>query len=345
MPFLIAWIGGLILVPLVRKTAIFLGFVDRPNLRKIHTQPVPRVGGIAVYAAGILASVPFLFFEEKTIGIIVASTFVFLVGLYDDLWEMRPKVKLLCQIFACLILFYFHVRIEFVTDFIAGEGLVSVGFFMYPLTLLWVIGLTNTINLVDGVDGLAGGIVFIALATLLTTRLLAPHQQDLLVINNVLVISSALMGALLAFLRYNVFPAVIFMGDSGAYFLGFITACLSMAGAAKGSILLPLVIPLVTFGLPVIDVFIAIVRRYYSRVPIFQADKEHLHHKLLRNGFSQAETTRFLWMVSTCFALVAILMAGVYHRGVTLTVVVLLLGMIFSSGMFFVRKFNARRPG
>ena len=343
MPFIIAWLAGLLLVPFIRKTAVRLGLFDRPNTRKIHTHPIPRVGGVAVFLAGILGSLPFLLQDEKTTGVLLASTFIFMVGLIDDIHDLPPKVKLAGQFFACLILFYFNVRIEFVTDFIAGEGLIAIGFFTYPLTLLWIIGLTNTINLIDGVDGLAGGIVFIALATLLATRLLMPQQQDSLVIANVLVITSALMGSLLAFLRYNVFPAAIFMGDSGAYFLGFITSCLSVAGAAKGTILLPLVVPLIAFGLPVLDVLLAILRRISQRVPIFQADKEHLHHKLLRNGFTQAETTRFLWMVSTCFGLLAILTSGVYHRGITYTVVLLLIAMVFFSAVFFVRTLNARR--
>ncbi len=343
MPFIIAWLAGLVLVPIIRKAALRLGLVDHPNTRKIHTHPIPRVGGVAIFLAGLLGTLPFLLQEEKTLGVLLAGTFNFLVGLIDDLKDLPPKVKLGGQFFACLILFYFNVRIEFVTDFVAGEGLIAVGLFTYPLTLLWIIGLTNTINLIDGVDGLAGGIVFIALATLLATRLLMPLQQDSIVISNVLVITSALMGSLLAFLRYNVFPAAIFMGDSGAYFLGFITSCLSVAGAAKGTILLPLVIPLIAFGLPVLDVLLAILRRISQKVPIFQADKEHLHHKLLRNGFSQAETTRFLWMVSTCFGLLAILTSGVYHRGITFTVVVLLIGMVFFAGMFFVRTLNARR--
>lgn len=343
MPFLIAWLGGLIFVPVIRKLALIFGLVDHPNKRKIHTQPVPRIGGLAIFLAGILGAAPFLLQDEKTTGIVIAATFIFLVGLIDDLYDLPAKVKLAGQFLACFILFGFHVRIEFVTDFIAGEGIISLGLLTYPLTLLWVIGLTNTINLIDGVDGLAAGVVFIALATLLATRLLTPHTQDLLIISNVLVITSALMGSLLAFLRFNVFPAVIFMGDSGAYFLGFITACLSLAGAAKGTIVLPLVIPLITLGLPVIDVLVAILRRISNRVPIFQADKEHLHHKLLRNGFSQAETTRFLWMVSTCFGLLAILTSGIYHRGIAMTVVFLLVGMILSSGVFFVRTLKKKQ--
>ena len=147
---------------------------------------------------------------------------------------------------------------------------MALGLLTYPLTLLWVIGLTNTVNLVDGVDGLAGGIVFIALATLLSVRLATPNMQDPELITNVLVLSAAIMGALLAFLRFNVFPAIIFMGDSGAYFLGFMTSALSVAGAAKGSILFPLIIPLIAFGLPVLDVLFAILRRYFKKVRFFR---------------------------------------------------------------------------
>ncbi|MBF0501652.1 MAG: undecaprenyl/decaprenyl-phosphate alpha-N-acetylglucosaminyl 1-phosphate transferase [Candidatus Riflebacteria bacterium] len=340
MPFMIAWIAGLMLVPLVRRVALRLGLVDRPNRRKIHVHPIPRVGGIAIYLASCLGALPFLCDSEKIRGVLIASTFIFMVGLLDDILDLPAKVKLAGQIIAVLLLFLFHVRIDFITDFLSGSGHIALGLLAYPLTLLWVIGLTNTINLIDGVDGLAGGIVFIALATLLAVRLITPHTQDLEVIKSVLVLTAAIMGSLLAFLRYNVFPAVIFMGDAGAYFLGFIVAALAIAGAAKGSILLPLVIPLIALGLPVLDVILTIFRRFLRRVHIFQADKEHLHHKMLRLGFSQADTTRFLWMISTCFGLLAILMSGVSHRGLASMVTLFLVLMLVASAAFFMNRVN-----
>ncbi|HEY9069681.1 MAG TPA: MraY family glycosyltransferase [Candidatus Ozemobacteraceae bacterium] len=336
--FFLAWMLGLILVPMVRRMAIKLGLVDRPGSRKIHRHPVPRIGGLALYTAGILGALPFLSEDLKTTGVMLAGTFIFLVGLIDDLIDLPAKVKLAGQIIACIILVSFQVRIDFVTDFIAGKGLVALGLLTLPLTFAWVIGLTNTVNLVDGVDGLAGGIVFIALATLIGVRLLSHHTQDAVVIGNVLVLTAAIMGALLAFLRYNVHPASIFMGDSGAYFLGFMTSALSVAGAAKGTILLPLVIPLIAFGLPVLDVVFAILRRFFRRVPIFQADKEHLHHHLLRLGFSQADTTRFMWMVSSCFGLLALLMADLRHRGLEAAILGSLVLLIAACVVFFVNR-------
>ncbi|NCB37807.1 MAG: undecaprenyl/decaprenyl-phosphate alpha-N-acetylglucosaminyl 1-phosphate transferase [Erysipelotrichia bacterium] len=341
LPFLLAWFSGILLVPMIRRVALSLGLVDRPGGRKIHKSPVPRVGGIALYVCGLIGALPFLFESSETIGIMLAGTFIFLIGLLDDLIDLQPRVKLAGQIFACAILFFFGVKISFVTDFITGKGLVALGLLTYPLTILWVIGLTNTVNLVDGVDGLAGGIVFIALSTLLAVRLVMPNLQDPELMTNVLVLTSSIMGALLAFLRYNVFPAVIFMGDSGAYFLGFMTAALSVAGAAKGTILFPLVVPLIAFGLPVIDVMMAILRRYFKKVPIFQADKEHLHHRLLQRGFSQKETTSFLWMVSACFGFVAVLAADIPHRGIQIFSAIFLVVMILLSIYVFIRKTNA----
>lgn len=338
--FFLAWMLGMILVPMVRRMANRLGLVDRPGTRKIHRMPIPRIGGLAIFAAAIMGALPFLADEIKTTGVMLAGTFIFLVGLIDDLIDLPAKVKLAGQIIACTILIVFHVKIDFMTDFIAGKGLITLGLLTIPLTFLWVIGLTNTVNLVDGVDGLAGGIVFIALATLMGVRLLTHHTQDTLMITNVLVLTAAIMGALLAFLRYNVHPASIFMGDSGAYFLGFMTSALSVAGAAKGTILLPLVIPLVAFGLPVLDVVFAILRRFFRRAPIFQADKEHLHHHLLRLGFSQADTTRFMWMVSSCFGLLALLMADLRHRGLDVVIMALLVLMIAACVVFFVNRTN-----
>jgi UDP-GlcNAc:undecaprenyl-phosphate GlcNAc-1-phosphate transferase len=328
---------------MVRRVALKLGLVDRPGERKIHKKPVPRVGGVAIFLAGLIGALPFLFENSETIGILAAGTFVFLIGFLDDMLDLSPKIKLSGQITGCLIMVLSGVKIDFVTDFISGHGLVALGLLTYPLTFLWVIGLTNTVNLVDGVDGLAGGIVFIALSTLLAVRLFMPPTQDPELMNNVLVLSASIMGGLLAFLKYNVYPASIFMGDSGAYFLGFMTAALSIAGAAKGSILFPLILPLIAFGLPVIDVFLAILRRYSKKVPIFQADKEHLHHKLLARGFSQKETTRFLWMVSACFGFVAILSADISHRGVQSFAGLFLIIMIILCLAFFMSKGNEKK--
>ena len=306
LPFLISWVAGLILVPLVRRIALKLGLVDRPGGRKIHTKPIPRIGGLAIYVGSMIGALPFLSESSPTLGVMLAGTFVFIIGFLDDLLDLKAKIKLAGQIVGCGILFAYGVKISFMTNFLSGQGMFALGLLTYPLTLLWVIGLTNTVNLVDGVDGLAGGIVFIALSTLIAVRALTPQMQDPELMNNVMALSAALMGSLFGFLKYNVSPASIFMGDSGAYYLGFMTAALSVAGGAKGSILFPLIIPLIAFGLPIIDVIFAILRRYFKKVPIFQADKGHLHHRLLNRGFTQKQTTRFLWMVSACFGFVAI---------------------------------------
>lgn len=330
-------------MPMIRRIALKLGLVDRPGGRKIHKSPIPRVGGIALYLGGLIGALPFLTDNTETVGILLAGTFVMLIGLLDDLIDLQARVKLAGQIVGCLILLAAGVKIDFVTDFITGHGLVALGLLTWPLTLLWVTGLTNTVNLVDGVDGLAGGIVFIALSTLLAVRLVTPHLHDSELISNVLILTAAIMGSLLAFLRFNVYPAIIFMGDSGAYFLGFMTAALSVAGATKGSILFPLIVPLIALGLPVLDVFFAILRRYSKKVPIFQADKEHLHHRLLEKGFSQRDTTRFLWMVSACFGFVAVLAADIPHRGIQAFSAVFLVIMIMLCITFFLRKSSVGR--
>ena len=139
---------------MVRRVALNLGLVDRPGGRKIHKSPVPRVGGIALYFGGLIGALPFLSDNHETVGLLLAATFVMLIGLLDDLIDLQARIKLAGQIIGCLILLAAGVKIDFVTDFIAGKGLVALGLLTWPLTLLWVIGLTNTVNLVDGVDGL-----------------------------------------------------------------------------------------------------------------------------------------------------------------------------------------------
>ncbi len=342
LPLLLGLAAGLALTPLVQRVGMGLGLVDRPDKRKIHSRPTPRIGGVAIFIAGFIGAMPFLHTDPKTQGLLIAGTAVFIVGLLDDILDLPPKVKLAGHIIGCAILLSFNIRIEFMTDFISGSGLVQLGWLSIPLTALWVIGLTNTINLIDGVDGLAGGVVLIALATLFTVRVFTPHVNllDILVMKNVLVLTAALIGSLLAFLRFNIYPASIFMGDSGAYFLGFITAALSVAGAAKGSILLPLVVPVIAFGLPILDVLFAIVRRKLSKRPIFQADRGHLHHRLLQLGFTQRDTSRFLWMVSACFGLLALLVSGVPHRGAAYALALILVLLATSCVIFFFSRIN-----
>ena len=166
LPFFVSLIAGLALVPVVRRMSLKLGLVDRPGGRKIHTKPIPRIGGLAIYFGSLIGALPFLSENLPTIGVMIAGTFVFLIGFLDDLMDLKPKVKLAGQIIGCLVLFYFGVKINVMTNFVSGQGMFALGLLTYPLTLVWVIGLTNTVNLVDGVDGLAGGIVFIALASL-----------------------------------------------------------------------------------------------------------------------------------------------------------------------------------
>ena len=217
---------------------------------------------------------------------------------------------------------------------------MALGLMTYPLTVLWVVAVTNTVNLVDGVDGLAGGIVFIALSTLVAVRLIHPQAQDSQALGNVLIMSASLMGAIISFLQHNMFPASIFMGDSGAYFLGFMVAGLSILGSAKGSILLVLGVPVISLGLPLSDVCFAILRRYIRKVPIFQADKEHVHHVLLRHGFDQSETTRLLWMASACLGLLAILASGISHQGIKNLVLMLVILTALGCVNLFIGKFK-----
>lgn len=343
LPSLLGLLAGLVLNPLVRRIGLGLGLVDRPDQRKIHSRPTPRIGGVGIYLAGLIGALPFVQDDLRTNGMLLAGTVVFIVGLLDDILDLPAKVKLAGQIVGGSLLLAAGIRIQFLTDFISGSGVLPLGMLAVPLTLLWVIGLTNTVNLIDGVDGLAGGVVLIALTTLLAVRISIPGVQDLELMRNVLVISAALIGSLIGFLRFNIFPASIFMGDSGAYFLGFITAALSVAGAAKGSILLALVIPVIAFGMPIADVLFAIVRRGIARKPIFQADRGHLHHRLLQLGFTQRDTTRFLWMVSACFGLLALLVSGLPHRGMTHLMALALIGMILVTAGFFFDRLRRRR--
>ena len=310
--FAIALASSLVLTPLLRRAAQRLGWVDRPtDGRRLHTLPVPRVGGAAIYCATGLALAALPFVDNRVTGllaqgrrqalaVLLSSTFVFAFGLFDDLkGGVRPKWKFLAQGTAALILCALGVRIEAVTVPLVGSFEVPA-ILGLAFTLVWVIGVSNAFNLIDGLDGLATGAALFASLVMAAVSLVNGRPL-------VTVVSLALVGALTGFLRYNFNPASIFMGDSGSLFTGFLLAALSVTGTQKASTAVAVAIPLMTFALPVIDTGFAIARRFISGQPLFEGDREHIHHKLLERGWSQRRVAFALYGACALFALVAML--------------------------------------
>jgi UDP-GlcNAc:undecaprenyl-phosphate GlcNAc-1-phosphate transferase len=314
------------LTPYVKSLAIKLGALDAPDARKVHKTPIPRMGGLAIYAGFIIAVLASIHLDREIIGLIVGGTVILVVGIIDDMVQLPAKVKLLGQIAAAAVLIIFDIRIDWLTN--PFGDMVYVDYLSIPITLLWVVGLTNTVNLIDGLDGLAAGVSTIAAVTILLVAL----QQNFWV---VAVLTAALAGSALGFLQHNFNPAKIFMGDTGSMFLGYMLAAISILGAVKSAATIALIVPIVALGLPIMDTTFAIIRRYNSGQPIFKPDKGHLHHRLLEMGLSQKQAVLLMYVISGCLGLSAIVLTEVNH-GLAAVIVLTLLALAF---------FGARKIG
>lgn len=312
--FVFALIIALLITPLVKKFAFWVGAIDVPNQRKVHTKIMPRMGGLAIYLAfvisffGIIALIP----EGTLLGrdlnlikaILVGGTIIVITGAFDDRFELSAKLKFVLQIIAaCIVVFGFDISIEFVS-LPFGENMQQINDWIgIPVTILWIVGVTNAINLIDGLDGLASGVSGIAIGTILIMAIIMGFQP-------VILISTLLLGGIIGFLRYNFHPAKIFMGDSGSLFLGFCLAMLSLI-SFKQVTLVSFVIPLLIIGVPLSDTFFAIIRRLVNKRPIFAPDKGHLHHRLQDLGFSHRKTVLLIWTVAAIFGAMAIIQSAV----------------------------------
>lgn len=322
--FMIALVIALIVTPAIVSLAIKAGAMDDPDARKVHTAPIPRLGGIAIYAAFMAAVFFTVDMTNEMIGLLLGGTVIAIVGIVDDFKSLPAKVKLFGQIIAASVLVLFDVRI----DFISGPygDLIYLEYLAIPVTLFWVVGLTNTVNLIDGLDGLAAGVSTIAAITILLVAL----QQGFVLIA---VLTAALAGSALGFLQYNFNPAKIFMGDTGSMFLGFMLAGISVIGAVKSAATVALFVPIFALGLPILDTMFAIIRRYIGGNPIFKPDRGHLHHRLLDLGFTQRQAVLLMYVISGVLGLSAIALTEV-----STTIAILIVLVVFCAVAIGAKK-------
>ncbi|MFA4906616.1 MAG: MraY family glycosyltransferase [Candidatus Margulisiibacteriota bacterium] len=308
--FLIALILTILLTPMVRSFAPEIGAMDKPSSRKVHNLNIPRIGGIAIYLSFLVAVLFGLLLlggirgsvinPRPILGILLGGSIVMLTGFLDDIYRLKPQIKFAAQLLGAATAIYFGVEINFVTN--PFNGLVPLGWIAVPLTLLWLVGMTNAINLIDGLDGLASGVTAISAGTLFFVAL-RTHQLG------AALLMLALAGAALGFLRYNFFPASVFLGDSGSYFLGFILAAASIIGVFKTTLVVALIIPLLILGVPIFDTIFAIGRRLREKKNPFAADNKHIHHLLLRAGLNQKEAVLAIYIVCVLLSAIALMMA------------------------------------
>lgn len=316
LAFMVALLVTYLLTPQVIKLAVKAGAMDAPDARKVHTRPIPRMGGLAIFAGFVLAILASMHVGREVLGLLAGGTVIVMVGVIDDLRQLSARVKLMGQIAAALVMVLFNVRIDWLTNPFGGE-MFYLELFSIPFTVLFTVSMINVVNLIDGLDGLAAGVSTIAAVTILLVAL----QQNFWV---VAILTAALAGSSLGFLHYNFNPARIFMGDTGSMFLGFMLAGISVIGTVKSAATIALVVPVVALGLPILDTAFAIIRRYANGQPIFKPDKGHLHHRLLALGLSQRQAVLLMYGISSCLGVSAIVLTEVsYVLGVALVLALL----------------------
>lgn len=303
LPVLIAAAVSYALTPWVIKLAHKIGAIDIPkDDRRVHSKPIPRLGGIAIYIAFMVTYLALNNISGiKEFGIVLGSIIIVAAGIVDDLNPISAKVKLAAQILAAGILYYSGIRIDFLTNYFRPSEIVDIGFMSLPMTVFWIVGITNTVNLIDGLDGLAAGISTIAAASLAYVAIINGRMDTALV-------TLALVGACLGFLPYNFNPAKIFMGDTGSLFLGFILAATSIDGSIKGAAFIVFAAPILALGVPIFDTTFAILRRMASGKPIMEADKGHLHHRFLSLGFDQKAAVMMMYLIAGLLGVSGILL-------------------------------------
>ncbi|MGA3603189.1 glycosyltransferase family 4 protein [Lysinibacillus agricola] len=320
-----AFIASILLTPLVKRLAFRIGAVDAPNYRKVHARIMPRLGGLAIFLAfliGIAILYPFLInvlpyytSEYSLLAIILGACIIVATGVIDDMREISAKAKMLGQLAAALIvIFVGGIQIDEVNLPFVGE--LDFGLLSIPLTILWIVGITNAINLIDGLDGLAAGVSTIALITLAVMAFIMGNMF-------VLAIAAILAAASIGFLFYNFHPAKIFMGDTGALFLGFMISVLALLGF-KNVTFVSLIIPIIILGVPISDTFFAIVRRVRMKKKWSDPDKSHLHHRLLDMGFTHRQTVLLIYGIAMMFGLAAVIFSMAKVWGAILLVAVIL---------------------
>jgi len=332
MVYLVAFLSAsyvvLWLTPVVREVGIRTGTVDLPSERKIHTQPMVRLGGVAIFVAS-LTSWLILWGagefsgldpaqEYEIWGVTIGGLLFFLIGLADDLFQLSAMVRLLLQGIVAGAAWWVGVRIDFVT--LPGLGILPFPWWLsLIITLLWLVGMVNALNWMDGLDGLAAGVAGIAAVVLLVISLLMQRPAAA-------IIAATIAGGCLGFLRYNFNPAKIFMGDGGAYFLGFTLAATGVIGVAKVATTLAVLLPFCILAVPIVDMSTVILNRLRRGASPFAADKEHLHHRLIRAGLPHRLSVLFVYALTLWVGSLALTLAGLPAGGTFLAIATGIMG-------------------
>lgn len=294
------------MTPIVKSFAVKIGAMDVPTeKRRVHDHPIPRMGGLAIFIGFLLSVVLFTDITEQIRGILIGSIIIVVVGAIDDILSLKATVKLAGQILAAVVAVCHGVVIEFfVNPIVFGEtAYIGLELLSLPVTILWIVGVTNAVNLIDGLDGLACGVSSIASLTMFVVALLVSE-------GNVALILAALMGSCLGFLPYNFNPAKIFMGDTGSQLLGFVLATASAIGMFKFYAVVTFLVPLLALAVPLVDTVFAFCRRILRGQSPFHPDRGHFHHRLIDMGLTQKQAVAILYSISALLGLCAVVIVS-----------------------------------
>lgn len=338
---LVTFLTSALLVPVARKVAIHIGAMDIPNERKVHTKPMPRFGGLAIFASFLLGYMLYAPSSTQMLSILIGGFIIFLTGMIDDIKTVKARYKLIMQIIAAIIVAVYG-KLLFNRIDMFGINIELPGILNYIVTVFFVVGITNAINFIDGIDGLSSGISSIYFLTIAVIALILNKFNGLDII-----LSLIMLGSTLGFLLHNFPPASIFVGDSGSNFLGFIIGVISLIGF-KSATISSLIIPLLVLAIPITDTLFAIIRRILKGENIAIADKEHLHHQLLKMKFSPRKTVLIIYVIDILFSAVSVLYVlgdGKIALLIYLILMLLLLLIVMKTNILFehVKKEKIKR--
>jgi UDP-GlcNAc:undecaprenyl-phosphate/decaprenyl-phosphate GlcNAc-1-phosphate transferase len=330
LTFMFAWIVTYLFIPKVRTFALKVGWADQPNARRLNQEPRANAGGLAIYTgviaaiilAGCLSPIVIAKVQVAILAILLGGSVLVLVGFIDDQFDgLSPLFRMVVQVLTALLLVVCHIQIHIAYFGAPFDGILSV-----VATVLWIVGITNAVNLMDGMDGLAGGVSFITAMILLAASAQFEARAA------ATLISAGVAGAALGFLRHNYHPSRIFMGDAGAYFLGYVLAATSILGGAKVTTVTSLIPTILLFVVPVVDTSQVIIKRLLSgHNPLSTPGKDHLHHRLLAQGFSQRHSAVILWGITLAGGIIAMgLQPGIRQMAIVVTAIGIALLLIMT---------------
>ena len=301
---LAAGVVAFVLTPLVSHFAIRFGFVDVPkDARRMHHKPIPTIGGLAIYAAFLFVILILGSLTRELGGILAGGTIVVLLGVVDDKYDLNAKLKFVVQILAAAVPVSQGCMIDYISNPLpVGGPYLSLGVLAIPVTIVWIVAITNAVNFIDGLDGLSVGVCSISCLSMAIIALSLGQGQEALLLG-------ALLGACLGFMPYNLNPAKIFMGDTGATFLGFMLACMSVSGLFKLYTVISFAVPILVLGVPLFDISFACIRRLWHHVSPMKPDRSHIHHRLIDIGFNQRQSVAILYVAASLLGVCAVMVS------------------------------------